>query len=233
MKSMRVAIACLMSTMSLGAMEQYPACDLNNARPWESMSEDGFMACLNVLEHGRKLEQEVHKKYHDFLTHIGYRIGEIEKQLIAHKEANSKEGGTYFTATWTGAKSYFADAWAGAKFYTRSVELVLKNPESEKMAQNLVDQILIVRELAKTGDALFLQPDCENQAAAQRVQGKISELLDTYGKETESVITIQLAYLREYDKRVRLVEDTIETSLYKAQGYPISCVYGSESADLK
>jgi len=153
---------------------------------------------------------EMYQEYHSFLAHIDYRVAEIEKQLV--KEPNP-DGASWFSTVSAACATAVSASWATTKAAARWVELILKDPESEKKAQALIDRILVIKKLQESGDAADLHADCEVQSALERVRGRINTLAIAY-RDTESCANkSQLSYLCEYDERIGRVEKNFDRAL--------------------
>ncbi len=165
--------------------------DLDKPALMQSMSQpDEFEE-----SEGEKYVRKFNSEYLGFLNHIHRRVNEIEVELKNSLE-NKDSVSSWTNALWTVTKSF---AHTGLS--------VLKNPQSEDVAQSLSHKIWIIKDFSENQEWPSLMPQEGTQQLLEIVQGKISSLIEKYKNSDSKSIIVQLDYLREYDSRINFLEN--------------------------
>lgn len=138
--------------------------------------------------------------YDVFLSYISKRVDEIEHAVQAVQVQKKTEE--------RGWGDTLCSMWSGTKYYVRAVEKMLRDPESEKQARALLEQIKIIHESTRD-DRQQLLLDIESQELEQTVRGKINRLYVQLSHDESSFVRTQVAYLLEYDERIRRVDEAL------------------------
>lgn len=201
MKNNRIFFFLFLTITSLRAMEEDP----DGGVVWRGRLVDGSVSCPSIMQQGANSQDKLHKDYNNLLTHIGFRVQEIEKKL---EELSIPEKAGWFTPVTSG--------WIVTKSWIRSAAVWVNEDHaaSKKMAQEIIEQLS--KRLER--DAVEVIPDFSNEDVAQRVQGKIDGLLTTFHDHQVPAIQAQLAYLREYNERITQVESAFDKIFKKQWG---------------
>lgn len=201
MKKKHIFLLFFLYTHSLISMEKQskpPEFNLEGSQMWESVALTASQAWPSMSAQLYNPSNELNKEYRDFLVYISGRVDQVEREL--------KECKNPARADWQFPVSYL---WSATKYYVRSVETLLKDPESEKQAQALLSKIKIAHQNKRDGLESAAELCSENQELVTQVRGKIDEIYNRYSSEISLPIKAQIAYLVEYEGRIRRVDEAM------------------------
>lgn len=203
-RSNRSYLMFLLLTSYAEAMEEVSASPFVKARRRESI-------LLVALEEPYNPSIELNENYRRVLTHISMRVDQIADIIKSTKDPVLCDSWSSWVAS--GVSSGVSSGWAVAKSYARSVEKILKDPESEKLARELIEKINQANNLKKVVEGYTWELDFDTNDLATDVKSKIFNLLYENERKESAQIQIQITYLKEYQKRLERVDELMSASI--------------------